>query len=87
VALVAGNLHMAAFQWVFCGLVIFHGQGRWLEAIYGMADCALGATGAFEELSAVIVLMTIHAVSKWYLLLKVPAPMAIFASHGFVFAK
>src|SRR4029077_17858479 len=52
-----------------------------------MAPCALGAARAFEELSTVIVLVTIHAVRKWYLRLEVAVLVAIFASHGFVFAE
>lgn len=87
VTFVAGNGYMAAFERVVCGLVIFHGEGRRLEAINGMADRAFGATGAFEELSAVIVLVTIHAFRKRYLGLEVPALMAIFAGHRLVFAQ
>jgi hypothetical protein len=49
-----------------------------------MADRAFGAAGPFEELSAVIVLMTIHARCKGYLRLEVPVLVAIFASHCFV---
>ncbi len=78
---------MAAFQRVFCGLVIFHGEGRRLEAIHRVAACALGAAGPFEELSAVIVHVTIHAVFKWHLRLEVSVLVAIFASHGFVLAE
>ncbi len=87
VALVAGNRHMAAFQRVFCGFVIFHGEGRRLEAIHGVAACAVGAAGPFEELSSVIILMTIHARRKGYLRLEVPVLVAVFASHGFVSAE
>jgi hypothetical protein len=87
VALVTGNGHMAAFQRILCGLVIFRREGRWFEAIDGMARGAFGAAAAFEELCAVVVLMAIHAPRKGYLRLEVPVLVAIFASQGFVLAK
>lgn len=66
VALVAGNRYMAAFQRILCTRVILHREGRWLEAIYGVASRALSATRPFEKLSAVIVLMTVHAFCERY---------------------
>lgn len=86
-AFVASHLRMEAFERVFRRLVVLDGESRRFEAIHGMADSALGAAGPFEELSAVIVLVTIHALCKWYLCLEVPVLMAIFASHRFVLAE
>ena len=86
-AFVASHLRMKTFQRIFCRLVVLDGESRRLEAFHGMADSALGAAGPFEELSAVIVLVTIHARCKWYLRLEVPVLVAIFASHRFMLAK
>jgi hypothetical protein len=78
---------MASFQRVLCGRVIFHGEGRWFEAVDCVATRTFGTACAFEELPAVIVLVTIHAVCKCNLRLEVPVLMTIFASHGFVLAE
>ena len=86
-AFVASYFRMEAFQRIFRRLVVLDGESRRFETIHGMADSAFGAAGPFEELSAVIVLMTIHACCKGYLRLEVPVLVAIFASHRFVLAE
>lgn len=86
-AFVASHLRMEAFQRILCGFVVLDGECRRFKAIHGMADSALGAAGPFEELSPVIVLVTIHAFCEWYLRLEVPVLVAIFASHRLVLAE
>lgn len=49
-----------------------------------MAPRALGAARPFEKLSAVIVLMTVHAFCERYRRLEISVQMAIFACHCFV---
>jgi hypothetical protein len=61
VALVAFHLRMFAFEWIAAGRMLFHAEGRGLEAVHLMAGGAIAAARQRRELPSVVVRVAVGA--------------------------
>ena len=86
-ALVTSNGSVAAFQWVFCGRVIFDGKRRGLEPFDPVAGSAFSAVSTGPELAFVCILVTVRTFCKWHGRLEISVRVAVGTSHRHVLAK
>lgn len=85
VAVRAFHFCVAALQRVGAGRVLFHGKGRRLPSLDGVAVCAFSAAGTLGKLTTVrIGLVAVHALIKGQGLLEISTAVALQAVHGLV---
>ena len=86
-ALVTNNGNVAAFQWVFCGRVIFDGKRRGLETFDRVAGSTFPAVCTGPELAFVRILVAVRALCKWHRRFEISVRVAVGTSHRRVLAK
>src|SRR6266404_3343584 len=86
-ALLVSNRNMTAFQWIFCGRVIFDGKCRWLETFDGVICGAFPAVSTGPELTFVRILVAVCALREWHWCFEISVCVAVSASHRRMLAK
>jgi hypothetical protein len=83
-AFFALHFGMAAFEWIAARSMFLSSKSRRLESVHRVADGAISAAGARQELALVVIGMTSRARRVSYRRLEVTAGVAFAARHAAV---